>query len=143
MIFTESCVQIQIIMDRYLMYAAITLHPKYISSKTGGVKNCQLKNMVNNGPSLSYHDQNYPDYGSRLRIQITNPDYGIQIGIILVMISLRWTKTYPIFTPTIFHVMQMTRQLRLLTKCTLDEVYKLHLYKLPGNVYLSLLFIKE
>ena len=35
--------------------------------------------MVNVGPSLSYHDQNYPDYGSRLRtksklrILITDP----------------------------------------------------------------------
>ena len=43
--------------------------------------------MVNVGPCLSYHDQNYPDYGSRLRIKsklrilITDPglrtwDYG-------------------------------------------------------------------
>ena len=35
--------------------------------------------MVNVGPCLSYHDQNYPDYGSRLRtksklrILITDP----------------------------------------------------------------------
>ena len=49
---------------------AVTLRPKHTNSPH--------KNMVNVVPCLSYHDQNYPDYGSRLRdqIQITDPDYG-------------------------------------------------------------------
>ena len=66
------------------------------SSKAHFVQNSEVafsnsthKNMVNVGPCLSYHDQNYPDHGSRLRtksklrILITDPGlrtwyYGIQ-----------------------------------------------------------------
>ena len=81
-----------------------------------------------------------PDYGSGitdpgLRIRITNlyhgsrlrkkdPDYGIRIRIILVIIGLRWTKVYQIFTPTIFHetIEPMARHLGFWSRCTLDEV---------------------
>ena len=70
-----------------LHFVQCTLRPKF----WGGVKNCPRKNMANRCQSLTYHDQNYPDCRSRLRI--TDWD----------KFGKRSTEIYHILTATIFH----------------------------------------
>ena len=86
---------------------AITFRLKF----WGRVKNCPRKNMVDLQVIMTnIIPMKYPDYGSRLHIRITDPDYDLRsrIRIILVMIGLKMDLDSPHFYADNFSREQLT-----------------------------------